>query len=105
MVDVYLYLVKRLPGHLPIFKDKLSNVYHNVYLFMFFLKWKVYLLYEFGRRRKKLVDFVGRRLPPVGLTYVVDIENRQFSPIEKLILVHVAPDFHTSMVYFSIFGG
>jgi len=105
MVDVYLYLVKRLPRRLPILKDKLSNVYHNVYLFMLFLKWKVYLLHEFGRRRKKLVDFVGRRLPPVGLTSVVDVEKGLFPPVGKPFWVDVGPDFYIGMGYFLIFGG
>jgi hypothetical protein len=51
MVDVYLYLLKRLPQRLPLYKRAILNVYLNVYLFVFFLKRKVYLI--------NLVDFGG----------------------------------------------
>jgi len=105
MVDVYLYLLKRLPRRLPVFKVKTSNVYLDVYLFVFFLKRGVYLLSEMGRRCKKWVDVVGRRLSSVGLTLGVDVEKRLFSPVGKLIWVDVAPDFYTSIGYFMIFGG
>jgi len=64
MVDVYPYLIERLPRRLPIYKERMSNVYLDVYLFVFFLKNNVYLLYELGRRCKKWVDVAmkkGRR--------------------------------------------
>ena len=65
MVDVYPYLIERLPRRLPVYKERTSNVYLDVYLFMFFLKSNVYLLYELGRLCiKNWVDFAmkkGRR--------------------------------------------
>lgn len=46
MVNVYLYLLECLPQRLPIFKERISNVYLNLYLFIFFLEKKVYPIYE-----------------------------------------------------------
>lgn len=105
MVDVYLYGLECLPECLPIYKEKNSNVYPNVYLLTDFLKENVYPHMKIGRRCKNLVDIEGRRCFPVGLTYVVDIEKGVFSSVEMSFLVDVAPHFYTSMVYFSIFGG
>lgn len=51
MVEVYLYLLECLPQHLPLYKRAILNVYLNVYLFVFFLKRKVYLI--------NWVDFEG----------------------------------------------
>lgn len=100
MVDVYLYGLKCLPESLPIYKEKNSNVYLNVYLLTDFSVGNVYLHMKMGRRCKILVDIEGRRCSSVGLTYGVDVEKGVFSSVGMSFWVDVAPHFYTSMVDF-----
>ena len=64
MVDVYPYLIECLPRRLPIYKERTSNVYLDVYLFSIFSEKDVYL--ELAPSLKwvdvglKWVDVVGK---------------------------------------------
>ncbi len=95
MVEVYLYLLERLPQRLPLYKRTVLNVYLNVYLFMFFLKREVYLINwvdfegdfaQQGKTNKKMpfyscfsteVDFLTLFGRLRGLTLFFDISRRK----------------------------
>ena len=114
MVEVYLYLLECLPQRLPLYKRAILNVYLNVYLFMFFLKRKVYLInwVDFGgdftqqeKTNKKMpfyscfsmgVDFLTLLGRHRGLTLFFDISRRNIPCLGRRW-----PQFaHTHVLFF-----
>lgn len=130
MVDVYPYLIERLPRRLPIYKERTSNVYLDVYLFSIFSEKDVYLELAPSLKWVDVAMKKGRHWDGFAQQEKTNKKRSFYScfstEVDLLTLlgrrlgrrcfliflegkyrvwVDVAPIFTQSMVYFLIFGG